>query len=280
MKRFWVLTALCALLPLAQAQVKPPAQKAPPSPAAEWYRAGHVTLNLADTARDFKAVWQFDRADNGDNRVLREESRSGKNLKGSVMSVCQDQALVMQGITPARGNELRELDDPVLHLQMVLRLLARAVPAGPASLSGERSVAIEEPAAILRVRKGVSARRDFEAPWRVSGKIARSAGGDVSFDLVFNHAGVKPQDARTELTLSGTWREQSEVPGFADAMKIEDATVFRVDTVAQEVGGHIEIDLVSATKPLRYATLGHLRRHIERVWSPNPNVPPAMRCRA
>ena len=163
---------------------------------------------------------------------------------------------------------------------MVLRLLARALPAGPSSLSGERSVAIEEPADALRVRKGVSARRDFDAPWRVNGKVARSAGGDISFDLVLNHAGAMPQDPRSELTLRGTWREQSEAPGFADAMKIEDATVFRVDTVAHEVGGHIEIDLAAATKPLRYATLGHLRRHIERVWSPNPHVPPAMRCRA
>ena len=293
MKRFWMMTAFCAFLPLGQAQaqgqaqvqvpaqgqVKPPAQKAPPSPATEWYRAGHVTLNIADAARDFKAAWQFDRADNGDSRVVREESRGGKDLKGSVISICQDQALVMQGITPARGNEMRELDEPVLHLQMLLRLLARAVPAGPASLNGERSVAIEEPANVLRVRKGMSARRDFDAPWRVSGKLARN-GSDISFDLVFNHAGARAQDARTELALSGTWREQSNVPGFADATKIEDATVFRVDTVAQEVGGHIEIDLVAATKPLRYATLGHLRRHIERVWSPNANVKPVMRCRA
>ena len=63
------------------------------------------------------------------------------------------------------------------------------------------------------------------------------------------------------------FQAHAQLPGFADATKIEDATVFRVDTVAQEVGGHIEIDLVAATKPLRYATLGHLRRHIERVWS-------------
>ena len=109
MKRLWVLAALCPLLSLAQAQqpVRPPAQKAPPSPAAEWYRAGHVTLTLADPARDFRAAWQFDRADNGDHRVLRDESLGGKTLKGSVMSVCQDQALVMQGITPDRGWMIR-----------------------------------------------------------------------------------------------------------------------------------------------------------------------------
>ena len=47
------------------------------APAAEWYRAGHVTLQLTDAARDFSAEWQFDRADNGDVRLVKTERRDG-----------------------------------------------------------------------------------------------------------------------------------------------------------------------------------------------------------
>ena len=58
MNLIWMFAPLLALACGAMAQ----------APAAEWYRAGHVTLQLTDAARDFSAEWQFDRADNGDNR--------------------------------------------------------------------------------------------------------------------------------------------------------------------------------------------------------------------
>ena len=113
MKKFWLMVALCVLPAAAQAQS--------PSPAAQWYRAGSVTLRLSDTARDFTAAWQFDRADNGDNRVIREERRSGANINGVVMTVCDDSALLIKGIRPEPLHEMRELDEPVLQLQLLLR---------------------------------------------------------------------------------------------------------------------------------------------------------------
>ena len=45
-------------------------------------------------------------------------------------------------------------------------------------------------------------------------------------------------------------------------------------------GGHTRLESMVITTPLRYATLGHLRRHIERAWSPNPKVAAIMECKA
>ncbi len=274
MKKIGWLVVLLALTPLAFAQ----AQK--PSPATDWYRAGHVTLRLTDAAHDFSAAWQFDRADNGDNRVIREERRGNVAVNATVMAVCDDLALVMKGATPERRHELREIDDPVLHLQMLLRLLARAVPEGPVAFGNDKLVEISEATNAIRVRKGMDTRRDFNAPWQARGRIQRAAGGEIAFELVLNHAGNEAKDARTELKLAGVWRQQSRAQSFDDAMEIADWQVFRVDPVPVSSGGNTHIESVAASRPLRYATLGHLRRHIERGWSANPKVNAVMQCKS
>ncbi len=274
MRKLWLFAAFLALTPLAYGQAGKPA------PATDWYRAGHVTLRLADAARDFSAAWQFDRADNGDNRVIREERRGSVAVDGTVMTVCDDLALLMKGIAPERNHEMREINDPVLNLQMLLRLLARAVPEGPLAFGSDKLVEINEPAAVIRVRKGLEARRDFNAPWRVSGRIQRDGSGDIVFDLVFNYTGNDAKEARSELKLAGAWRQQSRVRSFEDAMEIADWRVFRIDPVPVTTGGNTQVESMSTTKPLRYATLGHLRRHIERSWSPNPKVAPITQCKS
>lgn len=274
MKKIIVLMLLGLLALAARAQAPKP------SPAADWYRAGHVTLRLTDAARNLTASWQFDRADNGDNRVLRDEQRGGAAVKGSVLTICDDQALLMQGIKPEPLQEMRELDEPVLHLQMLLRLLARAVPEGPLALGADRLVEISEAKTPIRVRKGMEARRDFNAPWQARGRIQRGAGGEINFELTLNHAGVAAADARSELTLAGVWRLQSGAASFADGMEIADWMVFRVNPVAVTTGGSTQMQSNVIARPLKYATLGHLRRHIERAWSPNPKVNPILECKS
>jgi len=273
MKKFLFFALIAALVPAAHAQVQKP------SPATEWYRAGHVTLRLTDAARDFTARWQFDRADNGDNRVIREERRGAVDVSGTVMTICDDRALVMKNLKPERKHEMGEIDEPVLNLQLVLRLLARAAPEGPVAMGGEKLVELNEPAAVIRVRKGLEARRDFNAPWQARGRIKREASGDIGYEIVFSYAGADAKAPRSELTLAGVWRQLSGAQSFADATDIADWLVFRVNPVAVTTGGNTQFESMSTTTPLHYATLGNLRRHIERSWSANPKMAPNMECK-
>jgi hypothetical protein len=270
MQKFWQIAALCVTTALAHAQN--------PSPAAQWYRAGSVSLRLAEPARDFTAAWQFDRADNGDNRVIREERRGGVVIDGAVMTVCDDAALLIKGITPERLHEMRELDEPVLQLQLLLRLLARAAPEGPAALDAGKAFNLDDAKNAIRVGRGGEARRDFEAPWQARGHLKREANGDISFDIVFGYAGGA-DGKRSDMTLAGIWRQDSRTSSFEDATAIADWQVYRVHRVPTTIGGNVRIEAMVGVKPLRYATLGHLRRHIERDWSSNPNVKPILACK-
>lgn len=277
MKNFCLLAVLVGLMSAAHAQAPVSAPKS--SPAMEWYRAGHVTLRLADSAGDFNATWQFDRADNGDNRVIREERRGDKLSNGTVMTVCDDLALLMTGVKPERRHEMREIDDPVLHLQLLLRLLARAAPEGPAAVAGERNAEFREPSAAIRVRKGMDVRLDFDAPWQARVRATRQTDGGIAFDVAFRYAGSKAAAPR-DLNMTGLWRQETLAHSFADAMAIADWQVFRVDPVPMTTGGNVRIEFTATTTPLHYETLGDLRRHIERSWSPNPKVARIMQCKS
>src|SRR5690242_17273832 len=117
---------ICALLALVAAG----AWAQSPKPGETWFNAGHVALAVAGAGGATGAEWQFDRANNGDVRILKKERRGNANVTGTVLSICSDQALLLKDLQPQRGHELSELNEPVLYLQLVLRLLARAMPDG------------------------------------------------------------------------------------------------------------------------------------------------------
>src|SRR5882757_4733085 len=101
-----------------------------PKPAEVWFSGGHIALKATAAGDGVAAEWQFDRADNGDVCLVKNERRGNANVSGVVLSVCSDRALLLKNIAPAPRQELRELNEPVLYLQLALRLLARAMPDG------------------------------------------------------------------------------------------------------------------------------------------------------
>ena len=123
-----------------------------------WFSAGHIALTATDGAGGLTAEWQFDRADNGDVQIIKDERRGTAKVSGTLLSVCDDQALLFKDIVPARQHELQELNEPVLHLQLVLRLLARAMPQGLPALGAQTSIDVGDDKNTLRLRKGEYAR--------------------------------------------------------------------------------------------------------------------------
>lgn len=236
-------------------------------PAEIWFTAAHIEL-AATGAGGLAAEWQFDRADNGDVRLTKSERRANGHIRGTLLSICDDHALAFKDIVPARGRELYELNEPVLHLQLALRLLARAFPAGLPAPGSDAAIDISEDRNTLRLRKAFSARKDIGAPWlaRVS---AKRTGEDVRFDITINYAGDNPPHPRIELKLNGLWSRQSRAAAFDDKLNLAGWRVHRVDTISELIAGNMVFDLAANPTPLKFATLGELRAAVGRNWDPN-----------
>jgi hypothetical protein len=249
-----------------------------PSPATLWYEAGHVELMVTDAPRGLAASWQFDRADNGDVRIIKEERRGASMASGTLLSVCGDQALLFKDIVPARQGELQELNEPVLHLQLVLRLLARALPQGPLALAEPVSIDIGDDENPLRVRKDFRTHMEFGVPWHARGMVSGGSAGEARFDFNFDYANGAAGKGRFGLKLAGRWQRQSSVRAFADALPLAGWRVHRVDTVAETIGGNTMLASVAMPAPLQFATLGELRQRIEQRWDSGPHARQQFEC--
>ena len=248
-------------------------------PATLWYEAGHVALTLIDAPRGLTASWRFDRADNDDVRIVKEERRGAAKVSGTLLSVCGDQALVFKDIVPARLHELQEFDEPVLHLQLTLRLLARALPQGPVAMGEQMAIDVGDDQNTLRVRKDHRARMEFGAPWRARGNVHRGSGGDIRFDLDFAYGGSEAKTGHGALKLAGVWQRQSGLRALPDTFALAGWRVHRVDTVAEMVGGNTVLGNVAMTTPLQFATLGELRQRIEQRWDTGPRALKQFECK-
>jgi hypothetical protein len=249
-----------------------------PKPAEVWFSGGHIALKATAAGDGVAAEWQFDRADNGDVRLVKNERRGNANVSGVVLSVCSDRALLLKNIAPAPRQELRELNEPVLYLQLALRLLARAMPDGLPVAGSETAIDLGDDKNTLRLRKGYSARKDIGAPWRVRG-VARRSATDVRFEFLITYAGDDPPHRPSELKLAGVWEQQSRMPGLDNAFNVEGWRVHRIDTIPEIVGGNTYFDSAARTAPLSFATLGDLRASIGRGWDPNVKTAQRSECK-
>ena len=251
---------LCAISTCGLAQIS--------RPGAAWYTAGHVVLSITEPSVGLSGSWQFDRADNGDTRVIRNEQRTGTQVSGTVLAVCDNNALLLKDLQPPKGPATDELDGPIHLLQLALRLIDRALPQGPQALAGESAIDVRDDLKPITV-KGSNSASEFLAPWQVRGKVARIAADQIRFDLVYSYTTAAAQGRRLEMTLAGVWHERSRVPAFANDMPLSGWRVYRVEPVGRMVGGAGVIDRKVAPQPMSFNTMGELRARIERAWNPN-----------
>ena len=236
-------------------------------PTAPWSTAGHVDLNVTDPETALTASWQFDRAENGDIRVIKQEQRGGTGVAGTLISICSDQALLFKNAVPPRHREMNELDQPILSLQLALKLLARALPQGPQAVTTASTIDIDDKKYSVRVHKGNNIRRDFSAPWQARVTAERGVPDSIKFKIVFSYTTNATTAYNAMISLEGVWQQASNMPTLEDTFSLEGWQVYRVDTVANTVGGKVQFDPVVVSLPLYFKTVGELRSRIERNWS-------------
>jgi len=250
-----------------------------PRPGAAWHEAAHMLLAVFEPAVGFSGSWQFDRASNGDIRIVKEEQRMGTVVKGSVMMICDDAAMLTKGLTPARGSEQREIDGPVLLLQLALRLLERGVPQGPQGVTRETLLDMREVNDPISVRRGTTASSEFLPPWRLQGKAVRLGEDKIRFEMKFAYSTLAAKDRQFEMEIEGLWQKQSRVALFANDTKVDDWSVYRVDAAAKKVAGSLLVEQIAVRQPRSFKTLGEVRLAIERNWDARSRTRQPRECR-
>jgi hypothetical protein len=261
--------ALAAMLAAAQSP-QPPADAAvassarqPPADSAvassEWAKGNRMLLGVTQERLGFSAQWRFQRSANGDILLDLEETRAGQARAGALMLVGNG-VLLARDVPLERGRELDSFNGPLLMLQLVLRLLERAVPAGPASIKREIPLDVAEQDRSLKV-SAIGTDGEFFAPWRVAGRIGPGADGQVRFELQFVSANRSSRGAPYETRIAGIWQNASPPLQLHDTMPLRGWRGFRIKTVVTARGAMNTVGL-GTSAAMTFANIGEVRRRV------------------
>ena len=104
-----------------------------------WFAANRITLKMNDEGLNYNATWNFDRGENGDFKILLNENRAGEARAGRIFMI-ENQALLVKDLALTESQVLPALDGPSLMLQLTLKLLKKAFPDGPQSISKDETI--------------------------------------------------------------------------------------------------------------------------------------------
>jgi hypothetical protein len=247
--------ALAATLAAAQSRQPPGAAVT----SSEWAKGNRVLLGVTQERLGFSARWRFQRSGNGDMLLDLEETRAGQARAGALMLVGNG-VLLARDVPLERGHELDSFNGPLLMLHMVLRLLERAVPAGPASIQREMRIDAAEREQPVKVA-GIGADGEFLAPWRVTGQVGPGTDGQVRFELQFVSANPSARGAPYETRIAGIWQNASPPLHLPDTMALRGWRGFRIKTVVTARGAMNTVGL-GTSAPMAFANIGEVRRRI------------------
>jgi hypothetical protein len=193
----FAIRAIAALLTL----VSVAATAAPLGAEVQWKDPSSVQLEVDFPGNGYHASWQLFRCDCGDLLIRSELVAPGEVTQGDILLVA-NRAVLMRGYGPNAEEEV-SFDAPALMMQLALRLLERAEPAGPSAISERRQVEVEDKINYINLDSGAAAGR-FPAPWSVTGSVWPQADSQRRFDLVFTFnaagaAGTEEQQGQMRL---------------------------------------------------------------------------------
>ncbi|MDT8319540.1 MAG: hypothetical protein RQ826_03350 [Xanthomonadales bacterium] len=172
------------------------------APETRWADPSRVRLDIEFPGDGYHANWELFRCHCGDLMVRSQLEAHGATEKGESVLV-GGRALLSRGFDGEQSEAGASLDAPALMMQLVLLLLERAAPGGPAVVTAPMDVAVKDEINHIHLDTGDAA-GGFLAPWAVRGQIAPAGESRRRFDLRFRfHAGPPGDMQQSAMRLSG-----------------------------------------------------------------------------
>jgi hypothetical protein len=181
-----------------------------------------VQLEVDFPGNGYHASWDLHRCVCGDLLIRSELSEPGGVSQGEILLV-EKRAVLTRGYKGVDAAQI-SFDAPALMMQLAIRLLERAEPAGPGAISERRQVDVEDAVNYINLDTGVAA-GGFPAPWRVQGTIWPQAETQRRFDLMFTfsvpaESGGEAEQGQMKLTGVAEYAA-TEFP-LAEGMSLKD----------------------------------------------------------
>jgi hypothetical protein len=197
----------------------------------DWSQADHIIVET--TSPNDSSYWRVElqASPQSDARIDIESRNPTKAEKGTILVV--GKGMATKDLTVVQGYEIDTVDGPVLQTQLVIALLLRAFPSGPAEVRGEDRVDIEdkESPIELTVGPGGHAFAIYQAPWSLRGLVRRKHAGVVEYELTFTAVTRSMNSGKAShlvCQLAGVVQKRPNPFELPDSFPLQDWRVFRL----------------------------------------------------
>ncbi len=168
------------------------------------------------------------------------------------MIVLQGELLFVKGVEGLiQENAIDLLDEPLLYLQQVLKILAHIFPQGPEGVHGEEHFNVTEKDMPIRVATS-SASGTYEAPWTATGSLTKDEPERIHYDLDFLYVS-KQRGKQVNLHFEGTWKFQKNKQTLDHGLDVQGYDVFSLGVRDKNIQGQRSVDY-GTTKKKSYTT--------------------------
>jgi hypothetical protein len=229
-----------------------------------WQDFNSFTLRAGAPGQAAYSQWrgQFDK-ESDDIQIDVEQSVSGRVVKGKILMI-GGRTMAIQGPIAETGYEIDALDAAVLQLQLVTKLLGRALPDGPASVKSTQAIDFTDSRTGVEIATP-SAGGMIQPPWRIIGKLKRLPPDGIQYTLTLtSRRGSDATNERQEstVTFAGTLFNSANTK-IDDKLSLEKWNVFGVGPQSRQRQGGTIIDYGAAPTPTTYKTVADVRKQIE-----------------
>jgi hypothetical protein len=223
-----------------------------------WYAGNRIMVQVIPPAQKLGPTFTIELGQSDDASVVISDPGAVGQHETRILLVA-GRWMVTKGLEIEPGYEIDALDGPVLVMQTVMRLLDRAVPAGPNTIQSQIAIDLVEKTQDLHVNTQ-SAEGEYPAPWQVKGTVERRGPTILAFDLNF-HCKAGGSENPQLIRYIGTWERDPVTPRLPEQMSLTGWKIFWIGpSKRQDHDGATILDYGAQQRRTDYATLADLRK--------------------
>jgi hypothetical protein len=227
--------------------------------ATAWQEFNSFSLKITSQGQPDSSKYQggFD-DDTGDIDIDVEISQAGTTKHGKIMMI-GGRIMATQGPITEPGYEIDALNGAILQLQLVTKLLGRAVPDGPTTIKSSQHLDYADSKTGVQIATP-SADGMIPAPWRVIGELKKRQDDGVEFDLTLSFPS-RENKATTTMAFSGKLFNAVNTK-IDDQMELTSWNLFGIGPQSRNQGDATIIDYSAAPEASTYKTVADVRKTI------------------
>jgi hypothetical protein len=190
----------------------------------------------------------------GDARITVDLNDEKGRTNGTILLI-SGRWMVTRDLTPEAASEIDLMDIAALNSQLVIKLLAAALPDGPPQPGHSVHVSLQEKSRPIQVATS-SASGEYNAPWTVDGTVTvPSIGASAAFQLTFAYTDEKLNTVQ----LVGTVGNPKPPLAIPDSFPLAGWIVHRLGRYQEQTPNGTKLDYGARPSSPAAKTVGELR---------------------